>query len=432
MWTVGLRVVFINNHNHGIIINMIYDLAIIGGGPAGLMAASRAGELGARVIIIEKNKQPGVKLLLTGNGRCNLTNKTDNHKILASYYGNNGKFLLSGFSKFDAKSTIDFFKQRGVKTKIEDNNRVLPQSDQARDILEALLSDLKKYQVEIKTNSAVAKLIVQNNKIQKIILTSGEEILAQNYLLATGGKSYPLTGSTGEAYSWLQKLGHTIIEPRPALTPIILQEKFIRSLEGLSFKDVSLSAKQNDRLLAKETADIIFTSNGISGPATINLSRLITEQSINNTVINIDFFPLKTEKQLDSDFRQAWQAQKNKTLKNSFVGLLPSKLINIILELTKIDPDKQVNSVTREERRALVLKLKEFPVSIKKLEGYDKAIITKGGVKINEVDPKTMRSKIIDNLYLAGEILDLDGPSGGFNLQICWTTGYVAGENAAK
>ncbi|MFA5124273.1 MAG: NAD(P)/FAD-dependent oxidoreductase [Patescibacteria group bacterium] len=410
---------------------MIYDLAIIGAGPAGLMAANRAGELGAKVIIIEKNRQPGIKLLLSGNGRCNLTNKIDNHRILADCYGNNGKFLLSGFSQFDAADAIAFFAARGVKTKVEDNNRVLPQSDQARDILKALLADLKKYQIKIKTDSAVKKIVAQNNKIQKIILAKGEEITAKNYLLATGGKSYPLTGSTGEAYAWLQKLGHTIIEPRPALTPIVLQERTNKSLEGVSFKKIKLTVKQNNRLIAQENGDIIFTANGISGPAAINLSRLITDRLSSDTAIIVDFFPSKTESQIDTNLRELWQAQKNKTIKNSLTVLAPTKLIDVALKSAGIDPDKQANVVTRAERKSLVSSFKGLKAAINRLEGYDRAIITKGGVKINEIDPKTMRSKIIANLYLAGEILDLDGPTGGFNLQICWTTGYVAGDNAA-
>ena len=231
---------------------MIYDLAIIGGGPAGLMAASRAGELGAKIILIEKNSQSGIKLLLTGNGRCNLTNKIDNHKILADCYGSNGKFLLSGLSQFDVQNTIDFFEVRGVKTKVEDHNRVLTQSNQSRDVLDALLRDLKKYQVEIKSNSAVRKIISKDNKIQKIVLSNGQEVMAERYLVATGGKSYPLTGSTGDGYLWLKKLGHTIVEPLPALAPIILQDKFIRSLEGVSLKNIFLSVRLNGRLINQE------------------------------------------------------------------------------------------------------------------------------------------------------------------------------------
>jgi hypothetical protein len=408
---------------------MIYDLAIIGGGPAGLMAASRAGELGAKVIIIEKNDQLGVKLLITGNGRCNITNKIDDHKILAGYYGVNGKFLLSGLSKFDANDTINFFTEIGVKTKIEDNNRVLPKSDKARDVLNAFLNNFKKYQTVIKTDSAVAQIISENNHIKKIILNTGEEIVAKSYLLATGGKSYPKTGSTGDAYKWLKILGHTIIEPHPALMSINLKEKYIANLEGVSFKDVELSVWQINQLIAKEQGDIIFTSGGISGPATINLSRKITDKKSNNAKLSIDFFPAKTEKQLDNDLQSSWAEQKNKTIKNALSILTSAKLIDVILNLSKIDSNKQVNSITRDERKRLITNLKGLSLTISKLGNFDSAMITKGGVKLSEVDPKTMCSKIINNLYFAGEILDLDGPTGGFNLQVCWTTGYVAGEN---
>ncbi len=409
---------------------MIYDLAIIGGGPAGLMAASRASELGAKVIIIEKNRQPGIKLLLTGNGRCNITNRIEDHKILASQYGPNGKFLLSGFSKFDAENTIEYFENRGIKTKVENNNRVLPASDNARDVLTALLIDLKQHQVTIQTGVPVAKINTADQKISQLVLATGEEVVAKNYLIATGGKSYPLTGSTGDAYSWLQKMGHTINKPTAALTPIIIADKFVATLEGLSFKNVLLAVKQNTKVIAKEQGDIIFTSTGLSGPAIINLSRLIAAQPIHNTKLVLDLFPSQSEKELQTNLQTAWQEQPNKTIKNSLSILTSPKFIDLILSRVKIDPTKKVNSVTREERNSLVTALKFFMLNISRLEGFDKAVITKGGVKISEVNPKSMRSKLISNLYLAGEILDLDGPTGGFNLQICWTTGYVAGENA--
>jgi predicted Rossmann fold flavoprotein len=409
---------------------MTYDLAIIGGGPAGLMAASSASELGAKVIIIEKNKQPGIKLLLTGNGRCNLTNKINNNKILASHYGINGKFLLSGFTQFNDQDTIDFFEARGVKIKVEDNNRVLPVSNRASDILDALLKDLKNRSVTIKNNSTITKIIFNNNIIQKLIINDQEEIIAKNYLIAVGGKSYPLTGSTGDGYTWLKNLGHTIIEPKPALTPIILKERFINNLEGLSFKDKLITIRQNNILLAKETGDFIFTVDGISGPAIINLSRLITDRLIGAEKVIIDFFPQQTEKELNLSLQQTWATQQNKTIKNALTELLPGKFIEVILPLIKINLAKKINSITREERKRLIELLKEFTLEIKKLADFNQAMITKGGVKINEIDPKTMRSKIIDNLYLAGEIIDLDGPTGGYNLQICWTTGYIAGKNA--
>ena len=395
-----------------------------------MMAGNSASELGAKVIIIEKNKQPGIKLLLTGNGRCNLTNKINNNKILASHYGSNGKFLLSGFAQFNDQDTIDFFEARGVKTKVEDNNRVLPVSNRASDVLDALLKDLKNRSVTTKNNSTITKIFSKNNKIQKIIINDQEEIIAKNYLIAVGGKSYPLTGSTGDGYTWLKNLGHTVIEPKPALTPIILKERFINNLEGLSFKDKLITIRQNNILLAKETGDFIFTADGISGPAIINLSRLITNRLIGTEKVIIDFFPQQTEKELNLSLQQTWTTQLNKTIKNALTELLPGKFIEVILPLIKINLTKKINSITREERKRLIELLKEFTLEIKKLADFNQAMITKGGVKINEIDPKTMRSKIIDNLYLAGEIIDLDGPTGGFNLQICWTTGYVAGKNA--
>ena len=411
---------------------MKYDLVIIGGGPAGMMAAGTAGEGGTRVLLLEKNISLGNKLFLTGHGRCNITNKIDNHKLLASRYGIKGRFLLSALSQFDPGSAIEFFNSNGVATKIEDNNRVLPKSNQARDVLNALLAYLKKGNVEIKTGSAVKQIIADKDKITKVILASGKEIIADNFIIATGGKSYPGTGSTGDAYAWLKQLGHAVAPPLPILTGINVKEKLIKDLEGISLSEIKISAISNGKIIATETGDLIFTGLGLSGPATINLSRLIIDTPKKDLLLSIDLLPEFNEADLDKQLQQLFIQQNNKAIKNCLAEITSTKLALTILRLAKIDQDKQVNSVTRAERLSIVSLIKNLNLTFADTEGFEKAIVTRGGVILAEIDQKTMKSKLIDNLYFAGEILDLDGPTGGFNLQICWTTGYVAGASATK
>lgn len=411
---------------------MKYDLAIIGAGPAGLMAAVRAGELGARVVLIEKNKQPGAKLLITGGGRCNLTNRLEDPQQFATRFGGSGKFLISALHKFGVKETIEFFESQGVKTKTEKDTQVFPASDKANDVLDALLSAAKRYGVIFKTGQAVLKISKQGDKIQKVILADGEEILARNYVIATGGKSYPQTGSSGDGYRWLQNLGHTIITPRPALVPLWLKETFIKELEGLSLENCLISLYQSNKKIAATQGAAIFTSVGLSGPAALDLSSQISLQPIKDLIISIDFLPQIEIQELDKKLQNILESNGNKLIKNCLTGLAKPKFIPILLKLSAIIPDKKNNAITKEERRKLAQLLKSLRLTIKTLGGYGQAIITAGGVDLKEVDPKTMRSKVITNLFLAGEILDLNGPTGGYNLQVCWTTGYVAGSNATS
>jgi predicted Rossmann fold flavoprotein len=417
---------------------MKYDLAIIGGGPAGMMAAIQASEHGARVVLIEKNNTPGVKLLITGKDRCNITNNNNNLKDLVLQYGDKGKFLFSSLFAFGTKDAIDFFNELGVETKVERGERVFPVSDRSQDVLSVLLEKMKENKVEIKTNSAVRDIIKHNSKIEKIILFNGGEIVADKFIVATGGKSYPATGSTGDGYLWLKKMGHTIVKPRPVLTPIICKEKFIKKLEGLSLKNVEIKLfKHNisysaNKEIASEFGEAIFTSRGMSGPIILNLSKFIIEDSDDKYELTIDFKPTLDIEQTDKRIIRDFQEFNNKQFRNSLGKLLPKKLIPIIVKISKIDPDKQVNLITKEERGRLLKLLKNFKLKVFALVGFEKAIITSGGVDLKEVDPKTCKSKIIDNLYLAGEILDLDGPTGGYNLQVCWSTGFVAGKSAGK
>lgn len=407
---------------------MKYDIAIIGGGPAGLMSAGRAGELGAKVILLEKNASLGIKLLATGGGRANISNNSD-ASTLAKSFGPSGKWLLSALSRFDSFDLISFFENLGLKIKVEKDNKIFPVSNSARDVLDKLTEYLKSSQVKIKYQSEVKKVITNKNKIEKIILSNGEEIIASNYIICTGGKSYPLTGSTGEAYAWLKKMGHTITKLRPALVPIILKEKFIKNIEGASLKAVNISCYQKNKKVFSIIGDAIFTADGISGPAIFTLTSRVDLSDADNSKIKIDFFPDISWPDLDKKIQIKFNAS-NRAIKNVLEEIISPKLAGAFLFLSKIEGDKRANSLTKEERKKIILLLKELELNISALAGYDKAMITAGGVDLKEVDPKTMKSKIIDNLYLAGEILDLHGPTGGYNLQLCWTTGHLAGESA--
>jgi len=409
---------------------MKYDVAVIGGGPAGMIAAGRAGEIGSHVVLIEKNKSLGIKLLMTGKGRCNITNKTDELKEIINRFGKNGRFLFSAFSKFSVDETINFFESNGLKTKIERGGRVFPVSDKSQDALETLIKYLKKSHVEVKTNSKVRKIIKKGNRIEKIVLVNNEEIIADNFIICTGGKSYPITGSTGDGYRWAKKIGHTIVDTSPSIVPIIVKEKYVKDLEGLSLKNVGISIYKDNKKINSEFGEAIFTDNGMSGPIILDMSKEIGKELPGKVRMQIDFKPALDFVKLDKRIQRDFQKSPKKLFKNSLNELLPKKLIPVIVRLSEIDSDKKVNSITKEERRKLLHLLKEFSLEIKGLEGFKRAIITTGGINLNEIDQKTMKSKLIDNLYFAGEILNLDGPTGGYNLQLCWATGYIAGQSA--
>lgn len=411
---------------------MKYDIAIIGGGPAGMMAAGRAGELGARVVLLEKNNRPGIKLLMTGKGRCNITNKIEEPRMMAERYGKNGKFLLSLFHRFGTEDVISFFESRGVMTKVEKGNRVMTKNDRSQDVLDALVGYLKEGKVEVRYNSEAKEIIRKENRIEKIVLADGEEVVADKFIICTGGKSYPVTGSTGDGYAWAKNLGHTVTSLLPALTPVIVKEKIVKELEGLSLKGVEISAYKDDKKIDSKSGEALFTGDGMSGPIIINMSKVIARELPGKVELRIDFMPELDLKALDQKIQKEFQEGNNKLFRNSLDSLLPQKLIPVIIRLSEIDPEKKVNLVTREERKNLLHFLKSFSLEVGGVMGFEKAMITSGGISLSEIDPKTMRSKIIDNLFFAGEVLDLDGPTGGYNLQICWSTGNAAGEAAAQ
>ncbi len=413
---------------------MKYDIAVIGGGPAGLMAAGRAGELEASVILVDKNPKLGVKLSITGKGRCNITNKGDSKEEMIKKYGKNGKFLFSALTKFGPDEVIDFFENNKVKTKIERGGRVFPESDRSINVINALNNYLKRSNVEIKSNVKVKKIEKKDGKIEKIILTNGKEIFAEKFIICTGGKSYPETGSAGDGYKWAKNLGHTIKTPSPALVSIFLKGEKSTKLEGLSLKNIEASLYKDNKKIDSRFGEAVFTKYGISGPIILNMSKKIGEElaTPGKLKIKIDFKPALDFPKLDQRIQRDFQEMNNKIFNNSLDKLLPQKLIPTIIELSGIDPEKKVNLVTKEERKKLLHLIKEFSLKIDKVGDFKKAIITTGGVSLKEVDSKTMQSTIIDNLYFAGEILDLDGPTGGYNLQICWSTGYAAGEGACS
>ncbi len=409
-----------------------FDVAVIGGGPAGMMAAIKASELDARVLLLEKNETLGRKLLVTGQGRSNLTRAEFDVKMLAKRYGREGGFLLSALTAFGPKETINFFEKRGLKTKIERGKRIFPESDRAKDVLALLIRSLSKNNVEVKSNARVQQFFIQKNRIAKIILPDNTKITASNYIVATGGLSFPGTGSTGDGYLWLEKLGHKIEKLRPALVPMRIKEKWPQSAQGLSLKNVELTVLQDNKKQDSRFGEMLFTHFGVSGPIVLDLSFKVGELLDKGEVkLNLDLKPALTFEVLDRRIQNDFSKYRGKLFKNSLDDLLPQKMIPIIIQLSGIGPDKKVNEISRAERHQLVKLFKGLEMQVSGLLGFENAIITAGGVSLKEIDAKTMKSKLIENLFLAGEILNIHGPTGGYNLQQSWSTGYLAGQSAA-
>ena len=397
-----------------------------------MFAAIRAAECGVKVVLLEKKHMPGLKLLMTGKERCNITNYEPDVRIFSESFGKNGKFLLTSLFHFGIENTLEFFHKNNMPTKIERGNRVFPQSDRAKDVHNLLQGLLKRNKVTLLTRCIITGFSLQEKSIEKIVL-SDKEIAAKTYLITTGGLSYPQTGSTGDGYKWAKQMGHTILGPKLSLTPIIVQEKWIKELEGLSLKNVRISIYQNNKKQDERFGEALFTINGMSGPIILDMSKKIGELLANGrTELFIDFKPALDFDTLDKRLLRDFEEFNNKSIKNILGGLLPKSLIPIFLNLLNFDPEQKGHSITKNERKKLRLLLKQFPLTIKGLLGFNKAIITAGGISLKDVNPNTMRSKKMDNLYFAGEILDVDGPTGGYNLQVCWSTGYLAGESAAK
>ena len=411
----------------------IWDVAVIGGGPSGMMAAGRAAELGAKVILIEKNDALGKKLLITGGGRCNVTNAEFDVRAFLSKFKKSDQFLFSAFSQFAVEDTFRFFNLRDMETKVEAEKRAFPKTEKAESVWKVLVGYLKTGGVTVRSNSPVKALLQSKSLVTKVILADGSEICAHSYIIATGGKSRPETGSTGDGFTWLRKLGHTIVEPDPALVPIAIKDVWVKRLSGVTLQKIKLTLFQNGVKQETKTGKLLFTHFGVSGPTIINMSKDVGELlKYGKVILSLDLLPHLDYGMLNSTLQELFKDKHTKKFKNSLSALLPSSLAPIIVELSKIDPDLKCHSVSREQRLLLVKLLKDIPLNVKGLLGAEKAIVTSGGVVLSEVDFKTMRSRLFGNLYLVGDILNIDRPSGGYSLQLCWTTGFVAGNATAK
>lgn len=397
---------------------------VIGGGPAGMMAAISAADK-YKVILVEKNEKLGKKLFITGKGRCNVTNAKD----ISEFFDNipvNSNFMYSSLYSFTNQDTMNFFNKLGVKLKVERGDRVFPESDKSSDIIKALENELHRKNVNIMLNSKVDTIKCNGKKITKIVLKNGKKLSADYFILATGGLSYPKTGSTGEGLLFAKELGHNIIDPKPSLVPIEVEEKWVKDLQGLSLKNIKFIIKDDkDKTLYEEFGEMIFTHFGISGPVVLSGSRVVNLKPNLRAVINLK--PALSFEELDKRIQRDFAKNLNKDFKNALNDLLPSKIINTVVQLSGINESKKVNSITKEERKRLVYLLQNFQLKIKGLRPISEAIITSGGIDVKEINPSTMKSKIIDNLYFAGEMIDVDGYTGGFNIQIALSTGYLAG-----
>lgn len=410
---------------------MSEKILIIGAGAAGLMAAGTISGRGKDVTILERNDKPARKVAITGKGRCNVTNNCSELSELIANVPTNGRFLYSAFSNFMPQDTIELIEDMGVPLKCERGNRVFPCSDKAMDIVDALVHYGTDDGAEIIHGRAV-ELIIKDGVLKGVRTFDGEEIAADKVIIATGGKSYPLTGSTGDGYELARQAGHTIIDPKPSLVPLNAHEGFCTDLMGLSLRNVTMKVidtKKKNKIIYDDFGEMLFTHFGISGPMVLSASSRIRDMEPGRYIVSIDLKPALTEEQLDARILRDFSGNTNKDFINSLGALLPRKLIPVVVKLSGIKANEKVNQITKEQRHKLVALLKNFKVTVKSFRPIDEAIVTSGGVKISEIDPKTMQSKLLPGLYFAGEVIDVDAYTGGFNLQIAFSTGRLAGEN---
>ncbi len=406
-------------------------VCVIGGGPAGMFAAIAAAEKGHAVTLYEKNEKLGKKLFITGKGRCNLTNACETAELFEKIPGNS-KFLYSAIYGYDNYRVMDFFESRGLKLKTERGERVFPQSDHSSDVIKVLEKELRAQGVQIELNTEVEEVLREEDRVSGVQIRRGKKIEKKAYdavIIATGGISYPQTGSTGDGYRFARESGHGLTEAIPSLVPIILKEKEFLSLQGLSLRNVSLTIHLGKR---KESyfGEMLFTHFGISGPLVLTLTAEYGRQLMKEEVgLELDLKPALSEKQLDLRLQRDFEKYINKDFRNALSDLLPAKLIPLIIDKSGIEPERKVHDITREERLALGELIKHLPMTAAGLRGFSEAIITKGGIRVKDIDASTMESKLVKGLYFAGEVIDVDAVTGGYNLQIAWSTGYLAGSS---
>ena len=406
------------------------NVIVVGGGAAGMMAAVFAARNGQNVQLLEKNEKLGKKLFITGKGRCNITNAADIEDLFTAVTSN-PKFLYSGFYSFTNQQVIDFFEELGVKTKIERGERVFPVSDHSSDVIAAFSRELKSLGVSVSLHTEVRELLCEQDKVCGVLLTNGKKMKADAVIVATGGISYPSTGSTGDGYRFAKETGHRVTELLPSLVPMEVRQWYAKELQGLSLRNIEIRITDGKKKLYEEFGEMLFTHYGVTGPVILSASSVVGKTLRKKELtLHIDLKPALSEEQLDKRILREFDANHNKQYKNSIDSLFPAKLKPVMIELSEIEPEKKVNEITQEERQRLVHLIKDFTMTLTGLRGYNEAIITKGGISVKEIDPGTMESKKMKGLYFAGEVLDLDAVTGGYNLQIAWSTGYLAGINA--
>lgn len=408
-------------------------VVIVGGGPAGMFAALAAAQNGHQVTLLEKNEKLGKKLYITGKGRCNVTNAGDMDTLFANVMSNR-KFLYSAFYAYDNQKVMDFFEHWGVKLKIERGNRVFPVSDHSSDIIAGLTRALKAEGVRVKLHTSAERIMTQecddDKQVTGVQLTTGEVISCDAVVIATGGISYQSTGSTGDGYRFAEETGHKLVKCSPSLVPLTTKEDYVFRMQGLALKNVNVTIKKGKKVLFSDFGEMLFTHCGVSGPLILSASSVVGKYLKEQELpLEINLKPAVTEEQLRNRMLKDFDENKNRQFKNVLHGFLPSKMMPVMMELSGIDPEKQVNSITREERERLVQLFFHFPMTLTGLGEFKEAIITKGGVSVKDINPSTMESKKVKGMYYAGEVLDLDALTGGFNLQIAWSTGYLAGNS---
>ena len=401
---------------------------VVGGGAAGMMAAIFAARNGREVTLLEQNEKLGKKLFITGKGRCNFTNACDTEDLFQNVV-TNPKFLYSAFYSFSNQMVMDFFEELGLPYKIERGNRVFPLSDHSSDVIKALERELRKQKVEILLHTKVKKLFIEKNVCKGVILTDGKKLSADSVVVATGGVSYPRTGACRDGYDFATSVGHTITDIQPSLVPFELQDECCKDLMGISLKNVSAMICADGKKVYSDFGEMLFTHFGVSGPIIIKASAYIHKYIGKELKLYLDLKPALDDKQLDERLLRDFKLFQNKQLKNSLDKLLLRALVPVVIEKSGLDGEKKINELTKDERRVLGATVKKLPFTITGLRGFDEAIITKGGISVKEIDPGTMESKLTGGLYFAGEVLDLDALTGGFNLQIAWSTGYLAGNS---